>query len=74
MPSHSQVIIVQFGGIAFFTVPLTMEQWFWCVFFGISELLFGQVSVHYKVSQYYLDSRTVKWCIVEMVRTNRLIV
>lgn len=38
-----QVIIVQFGGSAFSTVALTLEQWGWCLFFGIGELLWCQV-------------------------------
>lgn len=39
----SQVVIVQFGGIAFSTAPLTLEQWLWCVFFGVGTLVWGQV-------------------------------
>lgn len=34
-----QVIIIEFGGFAFFTAGLSLEQWMWCIFFGISELL-----------------------------------
>ncbi|KAF8771932.1 Plasma membrane calcium-transporting ATPase 3 like protein [Argiope bruennichi] len=30
----SQVIIVQFGGRAFSTAPLSLDQWLWCLFFG----------------------------------------
>jgi Ca2+ transporting ATPase len=47
-----QVIIIQFGTVAFFTVPLTVEQWFWCLLFGIAELLYGQIvaAVHYIIS------------------------
>jgi hypothetical protein len=44
-----QVVIIQFGGIAFFTVPLTADQWLLCILFGISELLFGQVSFSNKI-------------------------
>ncbi|CAL9696500.1 unnamed protein product [Knipowitschia caucasica] len=38
-----QIIIVQFGGKPFSCVPLSAEQWLWCVFFGFSSLLWGQV-------------------------------
>jgi len=38
-----QVLIVQFGGAAFSTTQLTMEQWMWCIFLGAGELLWGQV-------------------------------
>ncbi|UYV61055.1 PMCA [Cordylochernes scorpioides] len=39
----SQVIIVQFGGAAFTTVPLTLDQWLWCIFLGCGTLLWGQL-------------------------------
>ncbi|CAL4064879.1 unnamed protein product [Meganyctiphanes norvegica] len=39
----SQVLIVQFGGIAFSTAPLTVELWLWCVLLGAGTLLWGQV-------------------------------
>ncbi|KAJ0069918.1 hypothetical protein NL108_016149, partial [Boleophthalmus pectinirostris] len=38
-----QIVIVQCGGKAFSCVPLTIDQWLWCVFFGFSSLLWGQV-------------------------------
>ena len=38
-----QVIVVQFEGYAFFIVPLTIDQWMWCILFGIEELLYAQV-------------------------------
>uniref|UniRef100_A0A8C6TKI6 Calcium-transporting ATPase n=1 Tax=Neogobius melanostomus TaxID=47308 RepID=A0A8C6TKI6_9GOBI len=38
-----QVLIIQFGGKPFSCVPLTPDQWLWCVFFGLSSLLWGQV-------------------------------
>ena len=41
-----QVLIVQFGGKAFSTTQLTMEQWMWCIFLGAGELLWGQVTSH----------------------------
>ncbi|XP_071084181.1 plasma membrane calcium-transporting ATPase 2-like isoform X3 [Haliotis cracherodii] len=39
----AQVFIVQLGGIAFHTKGLSLEQWFWCLFFGFGALLWGQV-------------------------------
>ncbi|XP_066944457.1 plasma membrane calcium-transporting ATPase 3-like [Macrobrachium rosenbergii] len=38
-----QVLIVQFGGYAFHTRGLTLDQWLWCVFFGFLVLLWGQL-------------------------------
>ncbi|XP_050314581.1 plasma membrane calcium-transporting ATPase 2 isoform X3 [Anthonomus grandis grandis] len=39
----AQVVIIQYGGVAFATSALTLEQWFWCLFFGIGTLLWGQL-------------------------------
>ncbi|XP_059489575.1 plasma membrane calcium-transporting ATPase 2 isoform X2 [Neocloeon triangulifer] len=39
----SQVFIVQFGGVAFSCKSLTLEQWLWCLFFGVGTLLWGQL-------------------------------
>ncbi|RWS14795.1 plasma membrane calcium-transporting ATPase 3-like protein [Dinothrombium tinctorium] len=39
----AQIIIVQFGSLAFSTAKLTLEQWLWCVFFGLGVLLWGQL-------------------------------
>ncbi|ESO03383.1 hypothetical protein HELRODRAFT_187088 [Helobdella robusta] len=39
----AQVIIVQFGSYAFATVGLSLEQWVWCLFLGIGELVWGQL-------------------------------
>ncbi|XP_065351522.1 plasma membrane calcium-transporting ATPase 2 isoform X2 [Cloeon dipterum] len=39
----SQVLIVQFGGVAFSCKKLTLEQWLWCLFFGVGTLIWGQV-------------------------------
>ncbi|CAG9759318.1 unnamed protein product [Ceutorhynchus assimilis] len=39
----SQVVIIQYGGMAFSTKALTLEQWCWCLFFGIGTLLWGQL-------------------------------
>uniref|UniRef100_A0A4W4ENI4 Calcium-transporting ATPase n=1 Tax=Electrophorus electricus TaxID=8005 RepID=A0A4W4ENI4_ELEEL len=38
-----QIVIVQFGGKPFSCAPLNMEQWLWCMFVGVGELLWGQV-------------------------------
>merc|ERR1712223_1334635 len=39
----SQIIIIQFGGIAFSTRPLNLEQWIWCIFFGLGTLVWQQI-------------------------------
>uniref|UniRef100_A0A1A7XME8 Calcium-transporting ATPase n=2 Tax=Iconisemion striatum TaxID=60296 RepID=A0A1A7XME8_9TELE len=38
-----QIIIVQFGGKPFSCHPLSLDQWLWCVFIGVGELLWGQL-------------------------------
>uniref|UniRef100_A0A672ZYG0 Calcium-transporting ATPase n=1 Tax=Sphaeramia orbicularis TaxID=375764 RepID=A0A672ZYG0_9TELE len=38
-----QIIIVQFGGKPFSCTALTIDQWLWCVFIGVGELLWGQL-------------------------------
>ncbi|XP_060830277.1 plasma membrane calcium-transporting ATPase 2 isoform X3 [Bombus pascuorum] len=43
MTCLSQVIIIQYGKMAFNTKALTLEQWMWCLFFGFGTLLWGQV-------------------------------
>ncbi|ESO12682.1 hypothetical protein HELRODRAFT_63344 [Helobdella robusta] len=40
-----QVIIVQFGSVAFQTSGLIADQWMWSFFFGISVLLWQQVTL-----------------------------
>uniref|UniRef100_A0A646QFN5 Calcium-transporting ATPase n=1 Tax=Hemiscolopendra marginata TaxID=943146 RepID=A0A646QFN5_9MYRI len=39
----AQVVIIQFGGLAFSTKELTLDQWMWCLFFGCGVLVWGQV-------------------------------
>ncbi|XP_043484089.1 plasma membrane calcium-transporting ATPase 2 isoform X2 [Leptopilina heterotoma] len=39
----SQIVIIQYGKMAFSTKALTLEQWMWCLFFGIGTLLWGQL-------------------------------
>lgn len=41
--THKQVLIVQYGKMAFSTKSLTLEQWLWCLFLGIGTLLWGQL-------------------------------
>ncbi|XP_074592983.1 plasma membrane calcium-transporting ATPase 2-like isoform X4 [Brevipalpus obovatus] len=38
----AQILIVQYGGRAFSTAKLTLDQWFWCIFFGLGVLVWGQ--------------------------------
>ncbi|RXN23567.1 plasma membrane calcium-transporting ATPase 3 isoform X2 [Labeo rohita] len=40
-----QIVIVQFGGKPFSCAPLNVEQWLWCLFVGVGELLWGQMEV-----------------------------
>ncbi|KAM3183338.1 hypothetical protein ACTXT7_010541 [Hymenolepis weldensis] len=40
-----QIIIVEFGGYAFSTQGLDLNQWMWCLFFGIGELVWGQLVI-----------------------------
>ncbi|XP_047100945.1 plasma membrane calcium-transporting ATPase 2-like [Schistocerca piceifrons] len=35
----AQVAIVHYGSVAFSTVPLSLDQWMWCLFFGIGALV-----------------------------------
>ncbi|XP_051003371.1 plasma membrane calcium-transporting ATPase 4 isoform X1 [Acomys russatus] len=38
-----QILIVELGGKPFSCTSLSLEQWLWCLFIGIGELLWGQV-------------------------------
>ncbi|KAJ6668405.1 hypothetical protein lerEdw1_015782 [Lerista edwardsae] len=38
-----QIVIVQFGGKPFSCSPLQLDQWMWCVFIGLGELVWGQL-------------------------------
>ncbi|OUC39986.1 calcium-translocating P-type ATPase, PMCA-type [Trichinella nativa] len=42
---HFFIVIVEFGGYALSTVSLTLVQWLWCLFLGISVLLWGQLII-----------------------------
>ncbi|PAV87295.1 hypothetical protein WR25_15865 isoform B [Diploscapter pachys] len=39
----SQIVIVQYGGRWFQTQALDVEQWLWCLAFGVGTLLWGQI-------------------------------
>ncbi|XP_029665738.1 plasma membrane calcium-transporting ATPase 3 isoform X8 [Formica exsecta] len=39
----SQVVIIQYGKMAFSTRALSLDQWLWCLFFGIGTLIWGQI-------------------------------
>lgn len=39
----SQVFIIQYGKDAFSTKSLSLEQWMWCLLFGLGTLLWGQI-------------------------------
>lgn len=38
-----QALIVQFGSYAFSTAALEADHWGWCLFFGVGELVWGQI-------------------------------
>jgi len=38
-----QIVLVQYGSVAFSCVPLTLEQWMWCFFFGVTVLIWNQI-------------------------------
>ncbi|XP_011298579.1 plasma membrane calcium-transporting ATPase 2 isoform X6 [Fopius arisanus] len=39
----SQIVIIQYGKMAFSTKALDIDQWMWCLFFGFGTLLWGQL-------------------------------
>ncbi|MCP9265526.1 Plasma membrane calcium-transporting ATPase 3 [Dirofilaria immitis] len=41
----AQIFIVQFGGRWFSTAALNLEQWLWCLAFGVGVLLWGQYNI-----------------------------
>lgn len=55
-----QILIVQFGGKPFSCMKLTIEQWLWCVFFGLGSLLWGQVRLDSIVFHQSLTSSVKK--------------
>src|SRR5271167_773374 len=38
-----QIILVQYGSFVFFCASLTLQQWMWCLLFGVAVLLWNQV-------------------------------
>lgn len=46
-PFDLQIVIVQFGGKPFSCSPLQLDQWMWCIFIGLGELVWGQVSLEW---------------------------
>ncbi|XP_063065278.1 plasma membrane calcium-transporting ATPase 3-like [Engraulis encrasicolus] len=46
-----QIVIVQWGGKPFSCAPLNVEQWLWCLFVGVGELLWGQLIATVPTSQ-----------------------
>lgn len=40
-----QILLVQYGSLLFSCVSLSLDQWMWCLFFGIGTLLWHQVRV-----------------------------
>jgi len=39
----SQVIIIEFGGMAFSTTHLEPDQWLWCIVIGAGTIVWGQI-------------------------------
>lgn len=38
-----QIVLIQYGSMIFSCVPLTLDQWMWCLLFGIGTLIWHQV-------------------------------
>lgn len=51
---------MQFGGKPFSCIRLTIEQWLWCVFFGLGSLLWGQVRLDSIIFHQLLTSSVKK--------------
>lgn len=41
-----QFLIIQYGGLVFETAPLTLDQWFWSIFFGVTSMIWYQVNFY----------------------------
>lgn len=52
-----EIVIVQFGGKPFSCQPLDLEKWMWCVFLGLGELVWGQVTCKLVCFSVFLFSR-----------------
>eukprot|EP00090_Calanus_glacialis_P005343 TRINITY_DN1414_c0_g1_i2.p1 TRINITY_DN1414_c0_g1~~TRINITY_DN1414_c0_g1_i2.p1 ORF type:complete len:1169 (-),score=188.50 TRINITY_DN1414_c0_g1_i2:1887-5393(-) len=46
----SQIVIIEFGGLIFSTTKLNVEQWSWCILFGVGVLLWQQVVTTFPTS------------------------
>lgn len=60
----AQVFIVQFGGRWFSTAALNLEQWLWCLAFGVGVLLWGQVSFFFSCVCVYVCMFIIKIILV----------
>ena len=58
-----QILLVQYGSFAFSCVPLTLEQWMWCFFFGVTVLLWNQVRVAHFIENIPLNLFVFSWLI-----------
>lgn len=56
-----QIVIVQFGGKPFSCQPLDLEKWMWCVFLGLGELVWGQVTSAFIDNSVFSLSFPVVW-------------
>jgi hypothetical protein len=41
------VVFVQLGGTFSFTLPLSLEQWTWCILFGLGSLIWQQIVISF---------------------------
>lgn len=53
---------MQFGGKPFSCTRLTVEQWLWCVFFGLGSLLWGQVRLDSLIFQKKRQDLVLLYC------------
>lgn len=56
----AQIVIVQFGGKPFSCQPLDLEKWMWCVFLGLGELVWGQVTCRFPTLLYVRLLATIR--------------
>lgn len=48
---HPQVILIQFGSVVFSSTGLTLDEWMWCFFLGLSSLLWQQIIAYVPTRQ-----------------------
>ncbi|NP_001028822.1 sperm plasma membrane calcium transporting ATPase [Strongylocentrotus purpuratus] len=46
-----QVILIQFGSVVFSSTGLTLDEWMWCFFLGLSSLLWQQIIAYVPTRQ-----------------------